>query len=857
MKINFSSFLVALAMLLGVGMNAQVNSTVQIPTATSTGLTSNSGPTARFKHQRIAYILPASDFTGKFGTNTTVSALQLPFYQGAATATPTTVTVYLANTTDATYSKGTVWPTIITGMTQSYSGSVTVPTAAGNVNIALTTPFTYTGGSVYVAIDAVVPGTVATTPATIFGNDALATGAVRYVGATTRDTLAATAFRPCLNFIFPNPTTNDMAVAIVDGIIKTPIIGGNKDVIAVISNKSNATRTNVVVTLNVTGANTYTTSKTISSIAAGVDSLVTFTGFNPTALGLNNITVSVPADQVTSNNSLPFSMYTTCADYSWSSGRTASIGTLGSVSGTITNAGVWKNQFPNASTLTLYGVNVAISNDPNAIGKVLTAYAYGANGTTTLAQSVGVTITAADTSTLKYFSFPSPVTVTTDFFVGVSQPAATVAYRPFLYSPGFGIFSYLNTASLGAADRSFSSLGIRGNLIIDPVVSPKITATSTNARCNGGTGTGLVALTPASSLYSYRWSNNATTASAALTANTYTVTATYATSCSLTASATITQPSAITVTALVPTNPRCNGQLGSVATPTVTGGTAGYTYRWSNNVTTASLTGLTAGTYGVVVSDANACTAISNTVTIAAAPSAITVTAGVGVGTNPRCNGGLGSILAPTVTGGTAGYTYRWSNNATTAAITGVRAGTYTLVVTDANACTASSAGTITEPSAITVTISNSVNTATANVTGGTSGYTYNWSGPVTGTTTNPTVTLTASTAVTVVVTDANSCTATQIANVVSGVENTSNSTLSVYPNPTTGKVTIGLTTANQQDAVNITVFNAVGQSVAVSANKVSANQYELDFSNLNAAVYTVRINVGSEVITRTVVLNK
>jgi hypothetical protein len=243
--------------------------------------------------------------------------------------------------------------------------------------------------------------------------------------------------------------------------------------------------------------------------------------------------------------------------------------------------------------------------------------------------------------------------------------------------------------------------------------------------------------------------------------------------------------------------------------------------------------------------------------TVTAAPSAITVTAGVGVGTNPRCNGGLGSILAPTVTGGTAGYTYRWSNNATTAAITGVRAGTYTLVVTDANACTASSAGTITEPSAITVTISNSVNTATANVTGGTSGYTYNWSGPVTGTTTNPTVTLTASTAVTVVVTDANSCTATQIANVVSGVENTSNSTLSVYPNPTTGKVTIGLTTANQQDAVNITVFNAVGQSVAVSANKVSANQYELDFSNLNAAVYTVRINVGSEVITRTVVLNK
>ena len=682
-------------------MNAQVNSSVQIPTFNG-ATTQLSGPTGAAAYHRVAYILPTSDFTGKIATGTTVNRLQLTLSAGAATATATNVKVYLLNTTSATYAKGTDWATIITGMTLSYSGSVSLPTTAGNVDIALSTPFTYTGGGVYVAIDADVPGTLPTTPVTLFANNLLASSLVRALGTTAPATLSTTTgFRPCLNFIFPNPTTNDMAVAIVDGIIKTPIVGGNKDVITVISNKSNATKTNVVVTLNVTGANTYTTTKTISSIAAGIDSLVTFTGFNPTAVGLNNITVSVPADQVTSNNSLPYSMYTTCADYSWSLGRTASIGALGTVSGTITNAGVWKNKFPNASTLTLYGVNVAISNDPNAIGKVLTAFAYGLNGTTTLAQSVGVTITAADTSTLKYFSFPSPVTVTTDFFVGVAQPAATVPYRPFLYSAGFGFYSYLNTAALGTADRSFSSIGIRGNLIIDPVVSPKITATSTNALCNGRTGTGLVALTPASSLYSYRWSNNATTASAALTANTYTVTATYATSCSLTATATITQPSAITVT------------------------------------------------------------------------------------------------------------------------------------------------------------IANSNNTATANATGGNSGYTYNWSGAVTGTTTNPTVTLTASTAVTVVVTDARGCTATQTANIVSGVENTSNSTLSVYPNPTTGKVSIGLTTANQQDAVNITVFNAVGQSVAVSANKVSANQYELDFSNLNAAVYTVRINVGSEVITRTVVLNK
>jgi archaellum component FlaF (FlaF/FlaG flagellin family) len=241
------------------------------------------------------------------------------------------------------------------------------------------------------------------------------------------------------------------------------------------------------------------------------------------------------------------------------------------------------------------------------------------------------------------------------------------------------------------------------------------------------------------------------------------VTVTDANGCTKQATVTITQPSALTVgTSQV--NVLCNGASTGTATAIPSGGTPAYTYSW-NTVpvqTTATATGLAAGSYTVTVTDANGCTKQA-TVTITQ-PSALTLETSQ---VNVLCNGASTGTATAIPSGGTPTYTYSWNTVPvqTTATATGLGAGSYTVTVTDANGCTKSASVTITQPDALTVETSQvnvlcngaSTGTATAIPGGGTPAYTYSWNTvPVQ---TTATATGLAAGSYTVTVTDANGCT--------------------------------------------------------------------------------------------------
>ncbi|MBN2683141.1 MAG: gliding motility-associated C-terminal domain-containing protein [Bacteroidales bacterium] len=177
----------------------------------------------------------------------------------------------------------------------------------------------------------------------------------------------------------------------------------------------------------------------------------------------------------------------------------------------------------------------------------------------------------------------------------------------------------------------------------------------------------------------------------------------------------------------------CTGNSTGEITSTVSSGTSPYNYLWDNSSTSADLTGVSAGTYVLTVTDDNSCT-VSDSYTLTEPATALS--GSISVSSDVVCYGESNGSATITATGGVGPYTYLWSNGQTSENLTGVIAGDYSVVVTDFNGCTFSSSVTITEPAELTGIISGqniSCNGAADGevsiaVTGGTGSYYYNWS---------------------------------------------------------------------------------------------------------------------------------
>ncbi len=257
-------------------------------------------------------------------------------------------------------------------------------------------------------------------------------------------------------------------------------------------------------------------------------------------------------------------------------------------------------------------------------------------------------------------------------------------------------------------------------------------ASHTDLLCNGGsTGSVTLSVSGGTTPYTYSWSPSGGTSITAsgLAAGTYTCTITDAGGCVQTKTATITQPLVITASS-TSVSTACGLSTGS-ANATASGGTGSLTYSWSpSGGNAANASNLTAGVYTCTVTDANGCIQTTSVTVNSIGGPTVTLSSQ----TNPLCNGNSTGSATVNASGGTVPYTYSWSpSGGNTATASGLVAGIYTCIITDAGGCVQSQTVLITQPAVLNLSMSTQVlcgknnGQASASPSGGSPVYTYSW----------------------------------------------------------------------------------------------------------------------------------
>ena len=515
---------------------------------------------------------------------------------------------------------------------------------------------------------------------------------------------------------------------------------------------------------------------TATAVAAGASSNVTMGTFTPAGTGgyLFEHVVSVTGDANASNDTLFYGLTVTDSTYARDDASGAAAIGVNNQGNTAILGNVFEARANQTLSSVLFatngvGVGPAVGDTTQVLVYATTAgvptgtpvatsafYIYGAADTGAVVRTIaingstGLALTAGNKYFIGLKEFSRTGNLGTIVSTNIFTPNTTFA------SINGGAWTPLET--FGFPNPALLRANLRTNCTLAS------TASSTNATCTATNGSATVTPTGGTAPLTYAWSNGGNTATINnVAAGTYTVTVTDASSCVSTASVTVSTTSTTVTATTNTTDSNCGGATGT-ATATPTAGTAPYTYAWSNGGNTSTITNVSAGSYAVTITDANGCMGTVSGIVVGnpGAP-----TASISNQNNVSCNGGANGSATVTATGGTSPFNYAWSNGGSNATETGLMANVYTVTITDANSCAASTSLTITQPSAITVT-GNAVATmnvscnggndgiAGVTVAGGTSPYTYAWS-PAGGTSANATGLMAGT--YNVVVTDANSCT--------------------------------------------------------------------------------------------------
>ncbi|MFN5369971.1 MAG: gliding motility-associated C-terminal domain-containing protein [Bacteroidia bacterium] len=261
---------------------------------------------------------------------------------------------------------------------------------------------------------------------------------------------------------------------------------------------------------------------------------------------------------------------------------------------------------------------------------------------------------------------------------------------------------------------------------------PELVLSTVDATCGSNNGSINLTINNGVGPFTILWApgGQSTEDISNLSAGTYSVSVTdEGTTCEVNGSATILFQGAPSAT-FVSENSLCGQSVGSIDI-TVTGGTAPITHNWSNGATTEDLTNLIAGTYTDTITDANGCFTIVSVNILN--ENQFTLASSV---VNPTCGNLNGGSIDLTVSGGDAPFTFEWSPNSTsvTEDVSGLPAGSYSVIVTDDAGCVDSLTSTLAP--ALPIELVGIVSDATCgnadgginlSVTGGSGTYNFVW----------------------------------------------------------------------------------------------------------------------------------
>ena len=263
-----------------------------------------------------------------------------------------------------------------------------------------------------------------------------------------------------------------------------------------------------------------------------------------------------------------------------------------------------------------------------------------------------------------------------------------------------GLAATTYTVTVTDASNCSNSITVTIN---EPAALTASTGTINPANCGETDGSATINASGGTGTLTYTWTPNVSTTSTAnnIAAGLYSIVVEDANGCSQTVNLIVSSIGGPTVSIIDVENISCSGLSDGEATASISGGNAPFTYQWSpSGGTGITASGLSAGTYAVMVTDDLGCIGTAD-VTISS-PAAISITGNV---TDAGCGTSDGAISV-NATGGTGTYTYAWTpGGQSTSTINNLAGGTYNVIATDGNGCTANQSFVVAVSGTLDITV--------------------------------------------------------------------------------------------------------------------------------------------------------